>query len=148
MEAISRPSPSIDKLITRFQRADRELRLEALLDASRKLPALPEHLARDQAREAHRVTECQTPVFLWFEGDSAQVRIFADVPRESPTVRGFVSLLVGALDGAPAAEIAELPADLIGLLKLDETLGMMRSQGLGAVVRRFRRAGAERRSPA
>jgi cysteine desulfuration protein SufE len=143
VEPISRPRPSIDKLVARFQRADRDLRLEALLDASRKLPDPPERLRADPSREAHRVTECQTPVFLWFEREGDVVRIHAEIPRESPTVRGFVSLLVGALDGAPAAAIAALPADLIALLKLDETLGMMRSQGLDAVVRRFRRAGAD-----
>src|SRR5262245_18772604 len=109
-----------DKLIRRFQAADKDLRLEALLDASRKLPALPARLAEDRDRESHRVTECQTPVFLWLEREGDAVRFYADVPRESPTVRGFVSLLVGALDGASPAEVAETPADLLHLLRLDE----------------------------
>lgn len=134
---------TIDKLIRRFQSADRELRLEALLAASGKLPEVPERLAADRDRESRRVVECQTPVFLWFErGDGDTLRFHADVPRESPTVRGFVSLMVSALDGAPLAEAASLPPDLLHLLRLDETLGMMRSQGLGAVVRRIRASAA------
>ena len=133
---------AIDKLIRRFQAADRNLRLEALLDASRKLPDLPESLRDDRERKTHRVTECQTPVFLWLDREGDRLRIHADVPRESPTVRGFVSLLVRELDGEPIGVAAALPADLLHLLGLDEALGMMRTQGLSAVVQRIRRAAA------
>lgn len=130
---------TIDKLVRRFQGADRELRLESLLEASKRLPDLPEHLRDDRDREAHRIAECQTPVFLWLERDGNVLRIAADVPRESPTVRGFVSLLVRELDGQPLSTAAELPADLIHMLRLDEALGMMRTQGLTAIVQRIRR---------
>jgi cysteine desulfuration protein SufE len=131
----------LDKLIRRFRAADKQTRLEALLDASRKLPELPARLKEDRDRESHRVPECQTPVFLWLEPDGDVIRFHADVPRESPTVRGFVSLLAGALDGSTPREIAEVPLDLLHLMGLDETLGMMRSQGLSAVTRRVKRAG-------
>src|SRR5690242_15391988 len=136
-----------DKLIRRFQAADRDVRLEALLDAARKLPELPPELKDDRDREAHRVTECQTPVFLWLEPEGDVVRFHADVPRESPTVRGFVGLLASALDGATPREVAETPLDLLHLLRLDEVLGMMRSQGLSAVVRRVKRAGEALAAP-
>ena len=122
--------------------ADGAIGLETLLAASKKLPPLPEHLTGSRDREAHRVVECQTPVFLWLERDGETIRLFADVPRESPTVRGFVSLLVSTLDGGPVSGAAELPADLLHLLGLDEALGMMRSQGLGAIVHRVRRSAA------
>ncbi|MGE3618462.1 MAG: SufE family protein, partial [Gemmatimonadales bacterium] len=72
----------------------------------------------------------------------AAPRLAADVPRESPTVRGFVALLVEALDGQPAAAAAALPVDLLHLLRLDEALGMMRTQGLSAIVQRVRRTAA------
>ncbi len=130
---------TIDKLIRRFQGADKQLRLETLLEASKRLPDLPARLQEDRDREAHRITECQTPVFLWLERDGDTLRLAADVPRESPTVRGFVSLLVRELDGQPVAVAAALPADLIHMLGLDEALGMMRTQGLTAIVQRIRR---------
>ncbi len=130
-----------DKLIRRFQAADRDLRLETLLEASKKLPDLPPELADDRDRESHRVTECQTPVFLWIQREGDRIRFFADVPRESPTVRGFVALLQSNLDGATPAEVAEVPLDLLHELRLDDALGMMRSQGLAAIVRRVKRAG-------
>jgi cysteine desulfuration protein SufE len=130
---------TIDKLIRRFKAADRQTRLEALLDASRKLPELPARLKADGERERHRVAECQTPVFLWLERENGNLRIHADVPRESPTVRGMVSLLVQAIDGQPVAVAGALPLDLLHLMGLDETLGMMRTQGLTAIVGRLRR---------
>ncbi len=127
-----------DRLITRFQSADRETRLEALLDASRKLPDVPPHLK--SAVAGVTVPECQTPVHLWVVPEGGALRFHADVPRESPTVRGYVSLLVRTLDGATPAEVAEVPDDLLNRLRLDETLGMMRLQGLPAVLVRLKRA--------
>ena len=134
---------AIDKLIRRFQAVDGSLRLEAVLDASKRLPELPERLQADRDRESHRVTECQTPVFLWLEREDDRLRIHADVPRESPTVRGFVSLLIRELDGGPLAAAVALPPDLLDQLRLGEALGMMRTQGLTAIVARIRRAAAQ-----
>ncbi len=128
----------LEKDIARFRVADRDTRLETLLDLSASLPPLPERLTSDRDREAHRVAECQTPVFLWLEREDGVVRLYADVPRESPTVRGFVSLLVRGLDGAPVEAVTGLPDDLLHELRLDETLGMVRTRGLGAVVRRLK----------
>lgn len=133
---------SFDKLIARFQAADKSVRLETLLDASKRLPPLPTRLEAGRDREAHRVSECQTPVFLWFEREGGSARIYADVPRESPTVRGFVALLIKQLDGQPIEALAAIPNDLLFQLGLDDALGMMRTQGLSAVVRKFRSAGA------
>jgi cysteine desulfuration protein SufE len=127
-----------DKLIARFAAADRNTRLEAMLDASRKLPAVPERL-RDLAAGL-KVPECQTPVFLWVERENGTLRFYAEVPRESPTVRGYVSLLVRTLDGSTPEEVEEVPDDLLDRLKLVETLGMIRIQGLTAVLYHLKRA--------
>lgn len=129
-----------DSLIKRFRTADRSTRLETLLDYSRKLPELPPELQGASDREAHRVTECQTPVFLWVGVADGAVAIHADVPRESPTVRGFVALLAHRLVGASPADVAAVPDDLLDLLALGETLGMMRTQGLTAILGRIKRA--------
>jgi cysteine desulfuration protein SufE len=134
------PVPSgLERFIARFARADRETRLEALLDLSRTLPPLPAAFADARDREAHRVPECQSPVYLWAAVEDGVVRLHADVPRESPTVRGFVSLLVRALDGTAPAEVAATPDDLLARLRLDEALGMTRTHGLTAIIRRLKR---------
>jgi len=127
----------------RFAAADRDTRLETLLELSRKLPPLPAELQAARDREGHRVPECQTPVYLWLAYDHGAVRLHADVPRESPTVRGFVALLAQSVEGATAADVAALPDDLLHALRLDETLGMTRTHGLTAIVRRLKRMAAE-----
>ena len=79
--------PRLDSIIRRFQQADRETRLETLLDYAKKLPPLPARHEEARAAGLNRVHECQTPVFLWVEsGESPDdvVEIHADVPRESP----------------------------------------------------------------
>jgi cysteine desulfuration protein SufE len=131
--------PSIDTIIPRFKAADRTTRLETLLDYSRKLPPLPERLEEEKARGDHRVHECQTPVFLWVEVEDGKVHIHADVPRESPTVRGFISLLARSLEGAAPEDVARVPDDLLDQLGLSETLGMTRTQGLTAILQRIKR---------
>ena len=130
--------PTLERSIARFSRADRATRLEALLDLANALPPLPPGL--EAARESHRVPECQTPVYLWVEITNGTVHLLAEVPRESPTVRGFVSLLVRAVEGASPAAVAAIPDDLLHELRLDEALGMTRTQGLTAIVRRIKRA--------
>ena len=131
---------SLDTIIARFKAADRNTRLETLLDYSRKLPPLPPELESLKAQGINRVPECQTPVYLWVGLDDGKVRLHADVPRESPTVRGFIALLVKALDGAPAADVAKVPDDLLDQLALSETLGMTRTQGLTAILSRVKRS--------
>ena len=132
--------PTLDTIIPRFKAADRTTRLETLLDYSRKLPPLPDRLAAEKDRGDHRVHECQTPVFLWVETEEGKVHIHADVPRESPTVRGFISLLARSLDGVPAEEVARVPDDLLDQLGLSEALGMTRTQGLTAILQRIKRS--------
>lgn len=132
--------PTLETLIPRFQAADPNTRLETLLDYSKKLPPLPERLEAEKQLGNNRVHECQTPVFLWVEVDGGRVHIHADVPRESPTVRGFISLLARSLEGEPPAAVARIPNDLLDQLGLSETLGMTRTQGLTAILHRIKRS--------
>jgi cysteine desulfuration protein SufE len=136
--------PTLDTIIPRFKAADRSTRLETLLDYSRRLPPLPERLEAEKDRGDHRVHECQTPVFLWVELEDGKVHIHADVPRESPTVRGFISLLARTLEGAAPEDVARIPDDLLDQLGLSETLGMTRTQGLTAILQRIKRSVAAR----
>jgi cysteine desulfuration protein SufE len=132
--------PSLDTLIPRFKAADRQTRLETLLDYSNRLPQLPERYEAEKQQGHNRVHECQTPVYLWVEVDQGRVHIHADVPRESPTVRGFISLLARTLDNQTPEAVAQLPDDLLDQLGLSETLGMTRTQGLTAILNRIKRS--------
>jgi cysteine desulfuration protein SufE len=132
--------PSLDTLIPRFKAADRQTRLETLLDYSKRLPPLPERYEAEKQQGHNRVHECQTPVYLWVEVDQGRVHIHADVPRESPTVRGFISLLARTLDNQTPEAVSQLPDDLLDQLGLSETLGMTRTQGLTAILNRIKRS--------
>jgi cysteine desulfuration protein SufE len=131
---------TLETLIPRFQAADRNTRLETLLDYSKKLPPLPERFEAEKQLGHNRVEECQTTVYLWVEIDGGGVHIHADVPREAPTVRGFVSLLARTLEGQTPDAVARLPMDLLDQLGLSETLGMTRTQGLTAILYRIKRS--------
>ncbi|HEY4101242.1 MAG TPA: SufE family protein [Gemmatimonadales bacterium] len=132
-----------DSIIARLRAADRNTRLETLLDYSRKLRDLPPSLQAASDRASHRVNECQTPVFLWALLHDGKVALHADAPREAPTVRGFLALLQSRLDGATAAEVAAIPNDLLDQLGIAELLGMTRTHGLTAVLLRVKALVAE-----
>jgi len=132
--------PDFEKLIARYKGLDRNTRLEALLDWSKKLPDLPESLRPLKDQGVGLVHECQTPVFLYVELPEGRVAIHADVPRESPTVRGFLALLIKQLNGATPTEVAATPDDLLEQLGLSQDLGMTRTQGLTAILGRIKRA--------
>lgn len=130
--------PTLENLIPRFRAADRQTRLETLLEYSKKLAPLPQRYQAEKDLGHNMVEECQTPVYLWVELNDGRVHIYADVPRESPTVRGFISLLARALEGETPDAVARLPLDLLDQLGLSETLGMTRTQGLTAIIHRIK----------
>ena len=119
---------------------DREFKLQLLLDYAEKLPELPEHLNSHGEREKHRVHECMTPVSLWVFVEGDRVRLHADVPRESPTVRGFMAILIAAFDGAAPAEVLAARSDILNATGLAKTIGMNRTHGLSSILQRVRKA--------
>lgn len=128
----------LEEIIETFRAVDEDFRLEILLDYAEKLPPLPEKYQSAEQMETHKVHECQTPVSLWVEVENGKVQIFADVPRESPTVRGFISLLISAFNGAAPEAVLNAPPDLLNRTGLAHTIGMVRIQGLSAILRRIK----------
>lgn len=123
----------IEEIIDMFQSADYQETLALLIDYSEDLPQLPDRFIEARDNGFNQVHECETPVFIFVEIKDDKVSIFADVPEESPTVRGLVSILVSAFDGVTTVEIEEAPADLLMQLGLGQKLGIRRVRGLSAV---------------
>ncbi len=118
--------------------APRDVKLEALLDYSRRLPELPAEL-RDFDR-FERVVECQSPLFLHTElGDDGVVKLYFDAPAEAPTTRGFAGILAEGLLGVTADQILELPDDFYMDLGLEDVVSPLRMRGMGAMVYRIKR---------
>ena len=127
----------LTEIVDELREADRQERIELLIDFAKNLPPLPDRLA-EHKDAAHRVEECQSPVFLFVEVDGGKVELHADAPIEAPTVRGFVAILVEGLRGATVGEVLGVPNDLIERSGLPEILGMLRVRGLGGVLRRLK----------
>ncbi len=112
----------LDELKQEFEELDVRDRLETLLEFSDELPDLPQRYQVLRDAGENRVQECQTPVYMWVEVVDGQVEIYADVSRDAPTVRGFISLLVAALFGAAPADVLAVKPTLLTELGLVEAL--------------------------
>ena len=124
---------TLDEIAAELSEADKQERIELLIDFARSLPPLPERFEAMKDPD-HRVHECQSPVYLFVELEGERVRLFGDVPVEAPTVRGFVSILVEGLSEATVAEVLAVKNDVIQRLGLLEILGMQRLNGLNGVL--------------
>lgn len=131
--------PNLNDIIREFQETDDDFRLDLLLDYAEKLPMLPTEIQNRIRQEQQRVPECQTPVYLEVTAKDHVLKIQADVPPESPTVRGVISILLNALDGRPIQEIEEIPTDLLNRLGLQNKIGSVRLLGINAILTRLRR---------
>ena len=133
---------NLQRLVDMFASAPKEVRLQALLDYSRRLPDLPVRFT-EHPELLEKVPECQTPFSLVVEGEAGAVRLYFQVPAESPTVRGFAGILHDALDGAPPSEILAVPDDFYQRMGLQEVISGQRLRGMGAILYRLKRRVAE-----
>ncbi len=129
---------ALESIVSELADADRQERIELLIDFAKNLPPLPARLEALKDAE-HRVEECQSPVFLFVESDGEKVEIHADAPIEAPTVRGFVAILVEGLNGATEEEVLSIRGDLIERIGLPEILGMLRVRGLSGILGRLKK---------
>lgn len=118
-------------------------RLQLLLDFANELPELPERF-RDHPDLLERVEECQSPVFIFVEVADGVVHLHATAPAESPTTRGFASILVQGLDGLGVDEVLALPADYPQSLGLGEAVSPLRVRGMTGMLARIKRQLRER----
>ena len=131
--------PRLARIVDRFRRSPRELRVQALLQYGRKLPPLPEELTADRS-VLEQVHECQTPFFLASRVDGdGRVHLFFDAPLESPTVRGFAGILREGLEGESWQAVLRVPADFYGIMRLEEVVSPLRLRGMGAILARLQR---------
>ncbi len=126
------PSPLV-QIIEDFSWAEGREKLDMLIEYAESLPDLPEAL---QAKRAamEPVPECMTPVFMAAELRDGGMHFYFDVPRESPTVRGFASLMSQGVDGASPAQILKIPADFYEQMGLHQVLTQQRLNGISAIL--------------
>lgn len=119
-------------------------RLMLLLEFSNELPELPERY-RDHPDLFERVVECQSPVFIFVEVDpDGAVHLYATAPAESPTTRGFASILAQGLDGLSVEAVLAVPDDYPQSIGLTQAVSPLRLRGMTAMLGRTKRQLRER----
>ena len=126
-----------------FLELDEKSRLQLLLEFSQELPDLPARYA-DHPDLLERVVECQSPVYIFVDVESDAVHLHATAPRESPTTRGFASILAQAIDGLSPAEVLAVPDDFPQMLGLTRVVSPLRLNGMNGMLRRTKRQLTER----
>ncbi len=126
-----------------FLELDEKSRLQLLLEFSQELPDLPERYA-DHEDLLERVVECQSPVYIFVEVEDDAVHLHATAPRESPTTRGFASILAQALDGLTPEQALAVPDDFPQMLGLSRIVSPLRLNGMNGMLRRIKRQLTER----
>jgi cysteine desulfuration protein SufE len=138
---------SLDEIAQDFAALSARDRLTLLLDFSDGLPELPERY-QGHTELLERVDECQTPLFLVVEVESAQdaarsqqatVHLFFHAPPEAPTTRGFAGILHEGLDGLTVGEVLAIPDDAPYRFGLGEAVSPLRLRGMVAMLSRIKR---------
>jgi len=127
----------LQNIVDMFARAPKQLRLQLLLEYSKKVPPLPEHLKNSDYLE--RVQECQTPFFLATVVENENVRLHFDAPQEAPTTRGFAGILYEGLNGEAPEQVLNVPNDFYDGLKLAELISPLRLLGMEGIIFRLKR---------
>ena len=124
-------------IVKMFQSMPKAMRLQALLDYSKKLPEPPQEYL-DHPEFMKPVPECTSPFFLITEREGDGVKLYFKVPPEAPTVRGYAGILKQALDGESAETILNVPDQFYMDMGLSELITPMRMRGMGAILMRLK----------
>lgn len=113
-------------------------RLQLLLEFSNELPELPERY-RDHPELFERVEECQSPVYIFVEVERSAVSVHATAPAESPTTRGFASILAQGLTGLDVETVLAVPDDYPFEIGLTKAVSPLRLRGMSGMLWRIKR---------
>jgi cysteine desulfuration protein SufE len=125
--------PRLVEIIADFQLAEGREKLELLLEYAESLPPLPGWLTRHPNR-MDRVDECMTPVHVFAETKNGRMQFYFDIPPQSPTVRGYASLLSEGLQNATPEQVLQVPADFYLQMGLHQVLTSQRLNGIAAIL--------------
>lgn len=130
--------PGIDRVLKLFRSMQREEKMQALVQYSRKLEPLPDRL-KDIPRTGLTVHECQTPVDIIPEYRDGKIHFYADVnARQSPTVAAVLAIVLSAVNDQPPEATLAIPQDFVRTVM--ESIGLgAREAGLNAIIARLKR---------
>jgi len=134
--------PSIERVLKVFRSMGREEKMQALVQYSKKLEALPDRF-KDLERGAFTVPECQTRVDIIPEFRDGLMHFYADLNvRQSPTIAAVLAIIFAAVNGEPPSTTLGIPNDFVSILM--ESIGLAsREPGLTAMIARLKRYARE-----
>jgi cysteine desulfuration protein SufE len=142
MEIASGELPtSLKDIVSDFEISEGREKLELLLQYAEQMPPLPERFKGHQQMEF--VPECMTPVYIQAETQDGRISFYFDVPEESPTVRGFASVMSEGVNGSTPQQVLAIPADFFRQMGLDQVLTHQRLNGMVAILAHMKRLAFE-----
>ena len=129
---------ALEEIVELFEESTGTEKIELLVDYAQRMPPLPARLA-EKSQDMDRVEECMTPVAVVAESEDGRLNFYFDVPEESPTVRGFASLMADGVRGCTPDEILAIPADFYLRMGLQDVLTYQRLNGLSAILAHMKR---------
>lgn len=123
----------LTEIIEDFKLCEGREKIELLIEFSESLPDLPQNIIHNHDH-MDQVHECMTPVFVQSEIQDGCMFFHFDVPAESPTVRGYASIMKQGLDGSTPEDILRIPGDFFHEMGLHELLTHQRLNGLSAIL--------------
>lgn len=132
----------LSEIIEDFEFVEGREKIELLLEYADNMPPLPDWL-RDEHDQMESVPECMTPVFVKAALQEGGMHFYFDVPRESPTVRGYAAILGEGLEGATPEDVLAVPNDFYHQMGLDKLLTSQRLNGMAAILAHMKRLALE-----
>jgi cysteine desulfuration protein SufE len=83
-----------------------------------------------------------TPVYVKSIMEDSGMCFYFEVPQESPTVRGFASIMAQGVNGSTPQEVLAIPNDFFLDMGLESILTMQRLNGFAAILAHMKRLAA------
>jgi cysteine desulfuration protein SufE len=124
---------------------DRAERIQALVDLAARFRPVPAAVATRPYPATHRVPGCESEAYAWaLPNPDGTLRFqYAVENPQGISAMALAAILADALSGAPLADVAEVPADIVYRI-FGRELSMGKSLGLMGLVHMARAAARER----
>lgn len=132
----------LEEIIEDFQFGEGREKIELLIDFAERMPEVPPALQEDQ-ESFDLVEECMTPVYVKAQLENGGMVFYFNVPQESPTVRGFASIMAQGINGSTPEEVLAIPNVFFLQMGLESVLTMQRLNGFSAILAHMKRLAAQ-----